>query len=77
MRYPCYQCDYAATRASHLKRHIESKHEGERYPCPECEHAATTASDLTRHVTNNHEGMRYTCSQRLCCISSRCSENSC
>ncbi len=42
------KCDFAATRASILKRHVESKHEGVRYPCPQCEFAATTASNLKR-----------------------------
>ena len=28
VRYPCDKCEYAATSASHLKRYIESKHEG-------------------------------------------------
>jgi len=28
VRYPCLQCDYAATKASDLKRHVENKHAG-------------------------------------------------
>ena len=28
MRYPCLQCDYAATKAGNLKRHVENEHEG-------------------------------------------------
>ena len=27
VRYPCKQCEYAATQAGDLKRHVESKHE--------------------------------------------------
>ena len=50
MRYPCSQCEYIATQASALKRHIESKHEGVRYACSQCEHVATTASALKIHV---------------------------
>ena len=29
----CDQCDYAATKPSHLKQHKEAKHECVRYPC--------------------------------------------
>ena len=28
IRYPCDQCEFAATRISLLKRHKEAKHEG-------------------------------------------------
>ena len=51
-RYPCLYCEHAATRASDLKRHVESKHEM-RYPCLYCEYAATRASDLKRHSKGN------------------------
>jgi len=33
-RYPCPQCEHAATTTGNLKLHVESKHEGVRYPCP-------------------------------------------
>ena len=55
MRYPCPNCDFAATKASHLKKHVESKHEGVRYPCPECKYAATQKGDLKRHLKNKHK----------------------
>jgi len=38
--FPCFDCEYVATRAYHLKTHVESKHEGVRYPCLQCEYAA-------------------------------------
>ena len=51
MRYPCNQCEYAATAASRLKNHIESKHEGKvRYPCDQCDHTVTTARSLKLHI---------------------------
>ena len=37
VRYPCFACEYVATRASNLKVYEESKHEGVRYPCSQCE----------------------------------------
>ena len=57
MRYPCVKCEHAATTASDLKKHIESKHEGVRYLCDKCEYAATTESSVKRHIKNKHEGV--------------------
>ena len=48
-RYPCDQCDYAATTASTLKQHKESKHEGVGYPCDQCDYIATTAREVTKN----------------------------
>ena len=53
--YLCFQCEHAATTARHLKRHIESKHEGVRYPCPECEYVAPSAQGLKRHLKKKHD----------------------
>ena len=36
VRYPCSQCDYAATRASHLMRHVE-RNIWRKYSRTECE----------------------------------------
>ena len=51
MRYPCDKCEYVAIRASHLKKHSESKHEEVRYPCDRCEYAATLPKDIKRHIS--------------------------
>ena len=48
--YSCSQCEYIASKASHLKKHVESKHEGVRYHCLLCEYVATLESVLKRHV---------------------------
>jgi len=61
--FHCSDCEYVATRAYHLKTHVESKHEGVRYPCLQCEYAATTAGQLKIHVESKHEGVRYPCAQ--------------
>ena len=42
------ECRVIAPRASYLKRHKESLHEGIRNPCDECEYAATKLNDLKR-----------------------------
>ena len=55
MRYPCKHCEYTATTAVTLKRHIKCIHEGVRYSCRHCEYAATTASDLKKHVKRKHK----------------------
>jgi len=54
VRYPCPQCEHAATTASALKKHVEYKHEGVRYPCPNCEYAATKAGNLKIHAERKH-----------------------
>ena len=54
-RYPCDQCEYAATHSSHLKRHKESIHDGVRYPCDQCEHVTTQVSHLKRHKKDKHK----------------------
>ena len=32
---------HAETTASHLKKHIENKHDGVRYTCSQCDYVAT------------------------------------
>ena len=54
LRYPCNECNYAATTAGNLKQHKESKHEGIRYPCNECDYAATTTWNLKKHKKRKH-----------------------
>ena len=66
MRYPCSQCEYAATTASHLKRHVESKHEEVRYPCPECKYAATEKGALKKHLENKHNWVQISLFWQCC-----------
>ena len=54
MRYPCDQCEYAATEIGSLKKHKESKHEGIRYPCDQCDYSATHISNLKKHKKRKH-----------------------
>ena len=42
--YLCSQCENIASKASHLKKHFESKHEEVRHPCLLCEYVATIES---------------------------------
>ena len=61
--YPCNDCEYVASRAHSLKRHVEIKHIEKTYSCDECEFVSTTAYYLKVHVESKHEGVRYPCPQ--------------
>ena len=65
VRYACSQCDYQATKQSHLTVHIQSKHEDEgvMYACNQCEYQAKQRSNLTIHIQSKHEGVKYACNQ--------------
>ena len=67
MRYLCSQCEYSATDASTLKRHVENKHEGVRYPCPECKYAATQKGYLKKHLKNKHKWVNISLFSLLSC----------
>ena len=60
-KYKCRQCDYEASRSSHLRTHVEAIHEGVRYPCNKCDFKATTKSILKthKHKESKHEGVCY------------------
>ena len=50
MQYPCDQCQYAATRATHLKVRKQSMHEGIRDPCDKCRYSSSAASALKGQI---------------------------
>ena len=54
-KYPCNQCNYKASKVSHIQEHIKSIHEGARYPCNHCTYKATTQSNLIRHIRSYHQ----------------------
>ena len=47
--FPCYKCEYVATRAYYLRIHVENIHEEVRYPCSQCEYIAANTSNLRKH----------------------------
>ena len=63
MRYPCGQCEYAATRLAQLTKHKQKKHEGIRYPCDHCKYVASDLSCLKQHKQTKHECVIYPCDQ--------------
>ena len=40
-KFFCDQCEYATTRRYHLKRHLQSVHEGVKHPCHQCDFQAS------------------------------------
>ena len=56
IRYPCYQCEYAATAQRSLKAHKQYKHIDIRYPCDQCEYTATEQGVLKKHKQSKHKG---------------------
>ena len=55
----CHRCDYSTTVKGHMKKHIESIHEGMLYPCALCEHNANDKSNLARHQQSKHRVEKY------------------
>ena len=54
VRHNCEQCDYKATRLSHLRKHFESVHlKIRKYACQECDAKFAQHSHLKRHE-NGH-----------------------
>ena len=62
-KYPCNECEYQASKISHLNVHQQSVHQGRKYPCQECEYQSTTKSNLTAHHRSVHLGEIYPCQQ--------------
>ena len=51
----CNQCDYASSRAGHLKTHLKT-HSGEKSnKCNQCDFASSEAGNLRRHL-KTHSG---------------------
>ena len=58
-RYKCGQCDYSASLAGALKRHIMAIHDKvKRYKCELCEYAASLAGNLKQHVLRVHQRVK-------------------
>ena len=53
-QFPCEQCDYKASRADHLRRHMFTVHENGRIQCNHCVFSATRADNLKRHINRIH-----------------------
>ena len=62
-KYQFKECDYKATRKSHLIIHQQSVHMGKKYPCEECDHKASNKSGLTTHHKSVHMGKKYLCEE--------------
>ena len=71
-RYACNKCDYQGMKQRFLRKHIQSKHEGNskthitakqvaKVACKQCGKEFSKQSILTSHIQVIHEGMRYAC----------------
>ena len=43
----------------HLKRHIQSKHEGAKYTCNQCDYQAARKYRLKKHIKLKHDGVTH------------------
>lgn len=63
-KFPCLECTYKATSVGNLKRHVLSRHTGERVPCLICGKDFASKDGLKVHHMNKHEGVMFRC--KLC-----------
>ena len=61
INFPCTLCDFSATTAGNLKKHIEEKHNGTKFPCDKCLYKASTPG----HV-KFHSNLHCTFCEKLC-----------
>jgi len=50
----CSKCNYQTRKRQHLRRHIDSIHEGKKYPCDQCNYKASIGTNLKRHKRTAH-----------------------
>ena len=59
--FKCKNCDYKTTQKGHLKKHIESVHEGikpaNKFKCNICDYETVQNSKLKKHINSVHEGI--------------------
>jgi uncharacterized Zn-finger protein len=57
--YSCTICEQKLTTKSHLRRHIQSVHEGKKpFKCQACQNTFTSSQSLNGHISSNHEGIK-------------------
>jgi KRAB domain-containing zinc finger protein len=63
VRYPCLLCDFEATQAGALKRHVRNMHDKVKdFPCDECEKEFAQNAQLTIHHDYEHKKLHWVCS---------------
>ena len=55
VRYPCDQCNYAATTRGSLYEHAQSYHEAANFNCNQCDYTVSTKTNLNKHKEDSHE----------------------
>ena len=62
----CNHCEYQTAYSEHLKRPIQSKHEGvKKFKCSQCNFTCNRNDNLKQHIQARHEGIKriVKCSQ--------------
>ena len=54
VKFQCDYCEKSFGRRSHLKRHVDSVHNGIKFDCSFCELSFTKKDNLKRHVNSVH-----------------------
>ena len=54
VKFQCDYCEKSFGRRSHLKRHVNSVHDGIKFKCNICELSFTKKDNLKRHVNSVH-----------------------
>ena len=58
-KYSCHACDMKYTKASKLRLHIKSVHEGlKKHQCLSCDKSYTQSHNLKSHIKIVHEGQK-------------------
>ena len=58
----CDQCDFEATRAEAVKRHVKFVHEGStEFTCSECGKRFQARWEMELHIKKKHQGYRIPC----------------
>ena len=60
-KHACDQCGQGFSVEWYLRKHIESKHEGNGYQCENCKYKAQTKTHVTLHSEAIHKGVRCNC----------------
>ena len=60
-KFSCPDCEYKASKAYNLQRHINLLHKGIIFPCPDCEYTARRRDQLQTHIQSVHKGVTFSC----------------
>ena len=59
--HQCSYCEHVSDSSSHLKAHIEARHESVCYPCNQCGKTLKASYALKMHIETEHNGLLLKC----------------